>query len=712
MDWLEENIKLIIDSFDEDSDQRLQVPKNNVSEKPDESSEDSDCNPRLQFGNVVRHQDVCIHHRSCQKPSVIETIVEMLGFDGGRPEDSDCNARLQSENVVRHRDDCIHRSCQKPSDIETIVEMLGFDGGRPEEDSDCNARISDQPGLDDVHSDIMKDRDLALEHGSTIDPCGRGLHVSEMELGPVHSSVYPSIESNDLFENPSSLSNSISSVELGRDQSNSHPVLDLSEQDRDDGSKEKVVASKTDISSREQLKDLLNSELLKKEGSKLAMTSSELCKELYKLTPTHLVYLDKELGRGNCTVVYEGKCGGLPVAIKRVWLDFIKLIVREVGILILSDQLNNIVQYHGMKKHDNYVDIILELCTCNLTNLIDMVRVRDDVTISSESKPALHAAQNPKWMSILVMLEGIKFWKEENGHVSTDLVNFMRGIVNGIRHLHELKIIHRDIKPENILVRKIDGTICPKIADMGISKRLPEGKSSLTCTSLGTLSWIAPELLQQNQQTMAADMFSMGLVLYYCCSKGEHPFGKEGFIEYNIRNQAPDLSHIEDQLDAHDLIRYLLEKDPTKRPTAEEVLKHPFFWTPEQKLEFLKAASDCIKKARRNKTALFTAIEGCLKLNAPWDTLLDREFVHHMFGFKHARYNRRKVKDLLRIIRNGLAHFNELSQNAQAAIGMSAEAREAYFSSIFPNLLFNVYRVLLYGQFAGDNEMINKYKWR
>ena len=52
----------------------------------------------------------------------------------------------------------------------------------------------------------------------------------------------------------------------------------------------------------------------------------------------------------------------------------------------------------------------------------------------------------------------------------------------GLAHLHELGIVHRDLKPQNVLVLK-EISVCAKISDMGISKRLPEDKSSLgNCT--------------------------------------------------------------------------------------------------------------------------------------------------------------------------------------------------------------------------------------
>lgn len=57
-------------------------------------------------------------------------------------------------------------------------------------------------------------------------------------------------------------------------------------------------------------------------------------------------------------------------------------------------------------------------------------------------------------------------------------------MVCGLAHLHELGIIHRDLKPQNVLIIK-DKSVCAKLSDMGISKRLSGDMSSLTGQATG-----------------------------------------------------------------------------------------------------------------------------------------------------------------------------------------------------------------------------------
>lgn len=60
-----------------------------------------------------------------------------------------------------------------------------------------------------------------------------------------------------------------------------------------------------------------------------------------------------------------------------------------------------------------------------------------------------------------------------------------RDVVTGLAHLHELGIIHRDLKPQNVLIIN-EKSLCAKLSDMGISKRLTGDMSSLTHHVTGT----------------------------------------------------------------------------------------------------------------------------------------------------------------------------------------------------------------------------------
>ena len=72
-----------------------------------------------------------------------------------------------------------------------------------------------------------------------------------------------------------------------------------------------------------------------------------------------------------------------------------------------------------------------------------------------------------------------------------------------------------------------------------------------------------------------------GMLVYYILSRGEHPFGKGPKCDGNILDGNYSLHHVQDVV-AKDLIEAMIDGDPDKRPTVEECLAHPFFWSNER----------------------------------------------------------------------------------------------------------------------------------
>ncbi len=94
----------------------------------------------------------------------------------------------------------------------------------------------------------------------------------------------------------------------------------------------------------------------------------------------------------------------------------------------------------------------------------------------------------------------------------------MRGLLEGIKYLHDKGIMHRDLKLENIMVRDGDNEdVKPVIVDFGLAEYTSETK--YLYTRCGTPGYVAPEVLsiktgENKTYTTACDMFSLGIIFH------------------------------------------------------------------------------------------------------------------------------------------------------------------------------------------------------
>jgi serine/threonine-protein kinase len=114
-------------------------------------------------------------------------------------------------------------------------------------------------------------------------------------------------------------------------------------------------------------------------------------------------------------------------------------------------------------------------------------------------------------------------------------------IAEALGHAHRKGVIHRDIKPANILLtqREADGTEQAKISDFGVAK-LAAGEITTTGQLLGTPAFMPPEQFTGTPIDGRADLFSLGVILYWMAS-GEQPFPGETMsaVSYKIVHTEP-----------------------------------------------------------------------------------------------------------------------------------------------------------------------------
>ncbi|KAG0275700.1 hypothetical protein BGZ95_008465 [Linnemannia exigua] len=157
----------------------------------------------------------------------------------------------------------------------------------------------------------------------------------------------------------------------------------------------------------------------------------------------------------------------------------------------------------------------------------------------------------------------------------SDCRRIFQQMVLGIEYLHEHDIVHRDIKPDNLL-RAADGTL--KIVDFGVSEMFTKKGDDMIKKSAGSPAFMAPELCRSHGEVSGkpTDLWSMGVTLF-CIRYGRLPF-KSGMsleLQKMINEDEPDLGDEQDPRFRTTITR-LLEKDPSKRMTIDELRNDPW----------------------------------------------------------------------------------------------------------------------------------------
>jgi serine/threonine-protein kinase/endoribonuclease IRE1 len=113
----------------------------------------------------------------------------------------------------------------------------------------------------------------------------------------------------------------------------------------------------------------------------------------------------------------------------------------------------------------------------------------------------------------------------------------------------------------------------------------------------GSSGWQAPEQLKARnggsaRMSKAVDVFSLGCIMFYCLSGGKHPFGENYERDTNIMRGLCNLAPLQKWPEAVNMLSAMLMKPHVKRPSMAGVLHHPFWWSDEQRLQFLVDVSD------------------------------------------------------------------------------------------------------------------------
>jgi len=234
---------------------------------------------------------------------------------------------------------------------------------------------------------------------------------------------------------------------------------------------------------------------------------------------------------------------------------------KEYAIKVLREEFFSDETYK--KRFKNEAIIVDQLNHPNIVKVVERGEYEDSLYITMELL---------KGKTLYEML------KEKEKLELPLILNIMTQVTDALAKIHQKNIIHRDLKPENIMIIKTEeNPYFVKILDFGLAQTQSLSRLTRTGIVVGTIFYLSPEQVSNSELTSASDIYSLGVIFYQMVC-GQMPFFTNTALDVAI--QILEKNPIEPKKlrkkfpsELNNLIKRMLDKNPTKRPSAQHLFQ-------------------------------------------------------------------------------------------------------------------------------------------
>ena len=419
-----------------------------------------------------------------------------------------------------------------------------------------------------------------------------------------------------------------------KEKENKERILEFdsaSDNDDNDGNKSDLGGDENDANNSEE--NITEGYLYKIQGNKMKKIYFKLiCKDLYYYKSQEH---KKHKGMHNLSGVYIRDEGTVTINDKKLYCFNIIFPSKERKYYVSDEKeyikwvesIRKVVHYSNLKDlyelkgalgkgkfglvklgvhKESGREVAVKIINKKLVGPVDVQQVKSEIDI-------LKIAKHPNIIKLYDVFENEKFiyiimeycaggdlfsYIEKRGFKLKEerAAEIIHKLCTTVYFLHQYGIVHRDLKPENILMMDDTDTADIRLVDFGLGKIIGPGE---TCTEpFGTFSYVAPEVLQEKPYNFKVDLFAIGIITYLLVAgflPFDHETSEKEIARQTVYEPTPFPSSIwkNISIEAKMFVDNLLNKDPEKRMSIDEVLQHKWLqkFHKEEKVVFQRRKS-------------------------------------------------------------------------------------------------------------------------